>query len=124
MLVTTNLLTIGDIRPVPDNKETAQMAVDEIHNNDPLTHWPHLVRTLAFHSAVKIVKHGIVARGEKLHELGEQGLHLGDVIRMLAGTKSRTQELNEPLNVGDDPLRSRKLPSDWRVITHTPTRYV
>jgi hypothetical protein len=35
-------------------------------NHDPLTEYPHLLHTLAFHAAVKIVKQQIQARGERL----------------------------------------------------------
>jgi hypothetical protein len=49
---------------------------NEIHNDNPLIHYPHLCRCLAFHSAVKRIKKQIAARGEKLHEHSRKDLHI------------------------------------------------
>ena len=49
--------------------------VHEIHKN-PLIHYPHLVHTLAYHAAIKIVKRGIAARGEKLVEWPARDLRI------------------------------------------------
>jgi hypothetical protein len=45
-------------------------------NHDPLTEYPHLLHTLAFHAAVKIVKHQIAARGDKLREFSRKEIHI------------------------------------------------
>jgi hypothetical protein len=49
------------------------MTLHEIHS-EPLRAYPHLVHTLAFHAAMKIVKRGIAARGEKLVEWSAKDL--------------------------------------------------
>jgi hypothetical protein len=49
-------------------------------DHDPLTEYPHLLHTLAFYEAVKIVKHQIAARGDKLMEFSRKKIHaLADV---------------------------------------------
>ena len=49
------------------------MTLHEIHS-DPLRHYPHVIHTLAYHAAMKIVKRGIAARGEKLVEWSAKDL--------------------------------------------------
>jgi hypothetical protein len=51
------------------------MTLHEIHS-EPLRAYPHLVHTLAFHAAMKVVKHGIAARGEKLVEWSARDLRI------------------------------------------------
>jgi hypothetical protein len=44
-------------------------------NHDPREEYPHLLHTLAFHSAVKITKQRIAARGDKLREWSRMEIH-------------------------------------------------
>jgi hypothetical protein len=52
------------------------MAIDDPCHDDPMGNYGHLIRTLAFHEAVKIVKHQIAARGDKLHEWSRKEIHI------------------------------------------------
>ena len=52
------------------------MALHEIHS-EPLRANPHLVHTLAFHAAMKVIKWQIAARGEKLVEWSARDLRIG-----------------------------------------------
>ena len=65
-------------KAVPTNKDTAQMTDTTLHeiHSEPLRAYPHLVHTLAFHGAMKVVKHGIAARGEKLIEWSARDLRI------------------------------------------------
>jgi len=44
-------------------------------NHDPLTEYPHLLHTLAYHSAAKIIKEQLRARGERLHKYALKDIH-------------------------------------------------
>jgi hypothetical protein len=45
-------------------------------HNEPLRAYPHIIRTLAFHSAIKLVKEQIAARGLKLREYSLKDIHI------------------------------------------------
>jgi hypothetical protein len=45
-------------------------------HDEPMRHYPHVIRTLAFHSAIKLVKEQIRARGLKLHEWSMKDIHI------------------------------------------------
>jgi hypothetical protein len=49
-------------------------------DHDPLTEYPHLLHTLAFYEAVKIVKQELAAKGERVREYSRKEIHaLADV---------------------------------------------
>jgi len=50
------------------------------NNHWPLDEYPHLLHTLAFHSAVKIIKGQLAASGERVREYSRKEIHaLADV---------------------------------------------
>ena len=51
------------------------MAIHEIHS-DPLRHYPHIIHTLAFHAAMKVIKRQIAARGDKLVDWSARDLRI------------------------------------------------
>jgi hypothetical protein len=51
------------------------MTLHEIHS-EPLRAYPHLVHTLAYHAATKVIKRQIAARGEKLREWSAKDLRI------------------------------------------------
>jgi hypothetical protein len=49
-------------------------------NHDPREEYPHLLHTLAFYEAVKIIKQQLAAKGERVHEYSRKEIHaLADV---------------------------------------------
>ena len=58
-----------------NSREENGMTLHEIHS-EPLRAYPHLVHTLAYHAATKVIKRQIAARGEKLREWSAKDLRI------------------------------------------------
>jgi hypothetical protein len=84
------------------------MALHPIHDEDPRLNYPHLLHSLVFHEAVKIVKEQIRKRGDNLRQYA-----LKD-IRALADEYLEA-EANRELLMIDTILKIRREPSLQRL---------
>ena len=88
-------------------------------NHDPREEYPHLLHTLAFYEAVKIIKQQLAAKGERVHEYSRKEIHaLADVYfednRSLLMAGAIIKVMGEPsllkLAEGESKRRARERP--------------